>query len=113
MKSTEAPAVAFAFFSGVRAVPRWPKSQRNFPSLVNFWTLSPRAAPDNQTFPALSTTIACSDCGPGRSTPGAGQPGTYPGPPQLLRRLPCGSNSRIAGAATQQSLRGGVLPAPG
>jgi hypothetical protein len=94
------------------AVPRWPKSHRNLPSLVNFWMLSPRAAPESQTFPALSTTIACSDWGPGRSTPGAGQPGTYPGAPQPLRRLPCVSNSRIAGAAMQQSLRGGVLPAP-
>ena len=45
--------------------------------------------------------------------PSAGQPGTYPGPPQRFKKVALVSNSKIAGAAMQQSFRGGgVLPAP-
>ena len=50
----DAPATAFALCSGDNSrssVPQNPTA--SFPSLVNFWMLSPRAAPDNQTFAAF------------------------------------------------------------
>src|SRR5688572_13578921 len=64
--------------------------------------LSPRWVPDTQTLPSRSTLMVCS----------RGQPGTYPGPPQLRSRLPSWSNSSTDGPAMQQSVRGGLVDAP-
>ena len=49
--------------------------------------------------------MACSPLAPGFATPGADQSGWYPGPPHAFRRLPSVSNSRMAGAGLQQSVR--------
>src|SRR6266852_6724380 len=71
----------------------------NFPSAVNFIRVSPALDPPIQTFPSLSVKMVCSE---------PGQPGTDPGTPQDLSRLPSMSNSSTAGGGTQHSAVGGV-----
>src|SRR6266849_7075738 len=86
------------FCPGGKVGPRWPNSEINFPSLVNFKRVSPAPAPPTHTLFSLSTKMVCSELG---------QPGAYSGPPQDLRRLPSVSNSSTAGGGKQHSADGG------
>src|SRR5665213_1924638 len=74
--------------------------------------LSPWLLPPIHTLPSRSTMMLCSAAAPGRAMSFAGQPSVYPGPPHACSRLPAVSNSSTAGAAMQQSVRGGFVAAP-